>query len=134
VYLENFGQLSLIYSSEFTSAFSHVAYTSRCRAFWLALCCKQNWIVRILRNSGHSTLSLSHSFCSTVTPDWAKGQQERKFCNQWLTKLRLNVALDTEYVILETFFPANLLAWYWMLVLKKLIPTQQKRATQELII
>jgi len=31
----------------------------------------------------------------------------------WLTELRFYIPLDAESVISETFFPANLLAWYW---------------------
>jgi len=31
----------------------------------------------------------------------------------WLIELRFYVQPYTKYVISETFFPANLLAWYW---------------------
>jgi len=39
---------------------------------------------------------------------------QKKYYARSLSELRIYVPLDTRQVILEVFFPVNLLAWYWI--------------------
>ena len=45
-----------------------------------------------------------------LLPNLLQKGQRQSYQNDWLIELRFYVPPDTKYFILETFFPANLLA------------------------
>ena len=56
--------------------------------------------------------SFHHSFIPLTPPPWISPSEV--YFPGWLIELRFYILhLNTEWVISEMFFPANILAWYW---------------------